>query len=91
MADTTTTLNPGVGGDVMDESQATQASGTVAKRPRVVIGNDVGQLVDAQQIIDVLSAMLLEQRRQTTLLQMLLSNTTQVSPDLDELDQMRTT
>ena len=41
--DTTTTLNPGVGGDVMDESLITQAgtgAGTVAKRQRVVIAGD---------------------------------------------------
>jgi hypothetical protein len=41
MSNTTTTLNPGSGGDVMDESLVTQSDGsTQAKRPRVVIGGD---------------------------------------------------
>ena len=40
MSDTTTTLNPGVGGDVMDEALITQPGDgtTQAKRPRVQIG-----------------------------------------------------
>lgn len=42
MADATTTLNPGTGGDSMDESLVTQPSGPSAKRPRVVIGGDSG-------------------------------------------------
>lgn len=37
--DTTTTLNPGVGGDVMDESSVVQADGsTTVKRTRVDVG-----------------------------------------------------
>lgn len=41
--DTTTTLNPGSGGDTMDESLVTQSDGvTQAKRPRVVIGGNAG-------------------------------------------------
>lgn len=45
-SDTTTTLNSGTGGDVMDESTVTQASGTTAKRTRVVIaGDSVGKAV----------------------------------------------
>lgn len=41
MSDTTTTLNAGSGGDVMDESLVTQSDGaTQAKRPRVVIAGD---------------------------------------------------
>lgn len=43
MADTTTTLNTGSGGDVMDETSALQSDGlTTAKRPRVVLGGDAG-------------------------------------------------
>lgn len=43
--DTTTTLNPGAAGDVMDESLVTQSNGTTtAKRPRVVPGGDDGTL-----------------------------------------------
>jgi hypothetical protein len=46
----TTQLNPGAGGDLMDESLvvqaplSTQAVGTSAKRPRVVPGGDDGSL-----------------------------------------------
>lgn len=41
MSDTTTTLNPGSGGTVMDESLVTQSDGsTQAHRTRVVIGAD---------------------------------------------------
>lgn len=43
--DTTTTLNTGTGGDVMDESLVTQSDGvTEAKRPRVVPGGDDGSI-----------------------------------------------
>lgn len=36
---TTTTLNPGTGGDAMDETSVTQADGsTVAKRANVAVG-----------------------------------------------------
>lgn len=45
MSDTTTQINVGVGGDKMDESLVTQSDGvTNAKRPRVVLGDDKGQL-----------------------------------------------
>ena len=38
MSDTTTTLNPGTGGDAMDETLALQGDGsTTGKRPRVEI------------------------------------------------------
>lgn len=41
--DTTTLLNPGVGGDTMDESLVLQSDAvTSAKRPRVVIGGNAG-------------------------------------------------
>lgn len=43
---TTTNLNPGVGGDSMNESLITQADGqTQAKSPRVVLQLDDGTLV----------------------------------------------
>lgn len=45
--DTTTALNPGAGGDSMDESLVVQSDGaTLAKRPRVVMGFDDGRLID---------------------------------------------
>ena len=45
--DTTTTLNAGTGGDKMDESLVVQSDGaTSAKRPRVVLGDDTGNLYD---------------------------------------------
>lgn len=48
--DTTTTLNTGTGGDVMDESLVTQSDGvTEAKRPRVVPGGDDGVLQTFQE------------------------------------------
>lgn len=80
--DTTTSLNAGVGGDVMDESLVTQFDGTTqAKRPRVVPGGDDGSLqafdhdglqnraavVDRQAVI-LLREILLEMRRHTALL-----------------------
>lgn len=43
MADTYTTLNPGVGGDKMDET-AVVIGGVSVKRPRVVVGGDDGEL-----------------------------------------------
>lgn len=89
MADTTTTLNPGVGGDTMDESLVTQAGGTSAKRPRVVVGNDLGQLIDEQQTIDTLRLVLMEMQRQTELMRLLLSNLTSTAVSLDELDAIR--
>ncbi len=49
MSDTTTTLNAGSGGDKMDESLITQSDGvTQAKRPRVVSGDDDGNLFGAR-------------------------------------------
>lgn len=46
--DTTTVLNPGTGGDSMDESSVPQDDATtIAKRPRVVLGRDDGKLLDA--------------------------------------------
>lgn len=46
MADTTTQLNVGTGGDQMDESLVTQSDRvTQAKRPRVVMGDDDGDLL----------------------------------------------
>jgi len=50
--DATTILNPGVGGDTMDESSVTQnntdGSTTTAKRARVVMGFDDGTLLGHQ-------------------------------------------
>lgn len=40
MADTYTELNPGVGGDKMDETAIDYGSGDIRKRPRVVIAGD---------------------------------------------------
>lgn len=52
--DTTTVLNPGVGGDSLDESLVTQSDGiTAAKRQRVVVGDDAGNLFDAQRPMPV--------------------------------------
>lgn len=43
--DSTTELNPGSGGSKMDESIVTQSDGiTTAKRTRVVLGSDSGEL-----------------------------------------------
>lgn len=49
MSDDFTILNPGVDGDVMDETAVTYASAPlVRKRPRVVItGNNLGEIVSA--------------------------------------------
>jgi len=77
--DTSTVLNPGVGGDTMDESSVTQVTtGTAAKRPRVVPGGDDGTLqtfsvkpdrvvaeVSDGDIVTELRNMLVEMRRQT--------------------------
>lgn len=93
MADTTSLLNaPTVaGGDSMDESLVQQTSGASAKRPRVVLGNELGQLADATMIIDLLAASLVEQKRQTVLLQVLLTNLTGTNLTLDDIDGMRST
>lgn len=57
--DTTTTLNPGVGGDSMDESnilEATYATGaapaSVGKRPRVVIGGETSRSAIVEPLMD---------------------------------------
>lgn len=76
MADTTTVLNPGTGGDVLDESSVQQISGTAAKRPRVVVGNDQGQLLDPSLLLLALEQIIRELRAQTILLQVLTSQTT---------------
>lgn len=49
MSDDFTILNPGVDGDVMDETRVTYASApTIRKRPRVVItGENLGEIVPA--------------------------------------------
>lgn len=87
MADATTTLNPGTGGDVMDESLVQQSSGTNAKRPRVVLGSDVGGLTDPQQIVLLLEQLVVESRAQTVLLQALLSTSAQPL-SMDEIYNM---
>lgn len=85
--DTTTTLNSGSGGDLMDESLVTQEDGTEAKRPRVVLGGDDGSLAafatDAESrvglvvVLDagsraVLDELLVAQRKTNDLLELLL-------------------
>ena len=55
--DTSTTLNPGSGGDTMDESLVTQVGGTVAKRPRVVIGGDDGSIQNFRELASGTSAL----------------------------------
>lgn len=57
--DTTTTLNPGAGGDSMDESNVLEptfstgaAPTSVGKRPRVVIGGEQGRAVVVEPIMD---------------------------------------
>ena len=87
-SDTTTTLNPGTGGDVMDESLVLQADGTTeAKRPRVVVGFDDGtlatnkrrgtvveSLVADEELRHLLRLLLHESRKQTALLRILLAH-----------------
>lgn len=51
MSDTTTVLNPGVGGDSMDESQVLNGSAATVKRPRVVIGGDAGVVSGANDLV----------------------------------------
>ena len=53
MADGYTTLNPGIGGDVMDETEVEYGSGPlVRKRPRVVItGEGIDDIVDTTDSI----------------------------------------
>lgn len=92
MASTDTILNQGSGGSVMDESAVTQAdTGIAAHRTRVVLGNDAGQLTDSEYMVRLLEQILLENRRHTTLLQLLMANTSTAnnSSSLDELDAMR--
>lgn len=98
--DTSTTLYPGTGGDVMDESLVMQTDGTQAKRTRVVPGADDGTLqsfdnaagrvaaaVTDGKAIALLTDILLEQRRQTSLLRAILSETTGVDLCNDDLDE----
>lgn len=51
MADTTTVLNPGVGGDSMDESQVSNSVPALVKRPRVVIGGDAGVVSGVNDLV----------------------------------------
>lgn len=55
MTDGYTTLNPGIGGDVMDETEVEYGSGPlVRKRPRVVItGEGIDDIVDTTDSIPV--------------------------------------
>lgn len=87
-SDTTTELNAGTGGDIMDESLVLQADGTTeAKRPRVVPGFDDGSLQSHERrgtiveaaVIDEEARHLLqrihhESRKQTALLRLLLAH-----------------
>lgn len=95
--DTTTILNTGVGGDVMDESLVTQkTSGTAAKRARVAVGGDDGtlQAFDAggaastndKQVGAWMEKMWLESRRQTRLLREILSQMGNMTLSDEELD-----
>lgn len=47
MADASTTLNPGAGGDVLDESLVDRSDGTSVKRARVALGDDAGNVLGA--------------------------------------------
>jgi hypothetical protein len=100
-SDTTTELNAGSGGDIMDESLVLQSDGTTeAKRPRVVPGFDDGSLqsykrrgtVVEASVIDEESRHLLrrihyEARKQTALLRMLLAHAGRTVGD-DEIAAM---
>jgi hypothetical protein len=70
--DTTTTLNAGNGGDVMDESLVTQTDGTEAKRPRVVVGSDDGGLQTLEQQNNRFQAAVMDPRAQELLGQLLI-------------------
>ena len=74
MADTSTTLNPGVGGDVMNESLVQNTSGASVKSPRVVLVNDLGVLADPSLRQTALELILRELRAHTILLQSILAN-----------------
>jgi len=92
MADTTTTLNPGSGGDTMDESLVTQADRvTQAKRPRVVLGDDDGDLLGTttnragekvllvtlgDSVVHLLEAMAANQERIIALLELIADSAT---------------
>jgi hypothetical protein len=85
--DTTTTVGAS-GGDLLDETQTTNLSGQVVKRPRVVIGDNDGSLVGLNSIDTTLKAILTECQRQTVLLRVLVAQTTPQSLDNDEIDGM---
>jgi hypothetical protein len=102
MPNTTTTLNPGSGGDVMDETLVTQSDGvTSAKRPRVVTGGDNGELqtyktgsgvsrvaadVVDAELIQRLEILTQEQRRTNVIMRMLLMAATGQYPSIEEVD-----
>jgi hypothetical protein len=88
MSDTSTTLNPGAGGDVLDESLVTQLSGVQAKRPRVVLGDDLGGLIQPSEIVTLLTRILFEAKRQTVLLMKILNSSAAVPAGMDEVDSM---
>lgn len=85
MADTTTVLNPGVGGDILDESSVVQTDGvTVAKRPRVevalagdgtprLVGSDFQLPTHDERVLVVLSSILEEMRAIRLLMESLTS------------------
>lgn len=87
MADTVTELNPGSGGDKMDEESAVQAdSETIAKRPRVQLGYTDGderqRLVSPEfplpttdrKVIELLTELLAETKEVKLLLMSLADN-----------------
>lgn len=75
MADTTTVLNPGSGGDILDESLVQSASNVAAKRPRVVLGSDLGPLTDPSAIVALLEQLVREARAHTVLFSALMNTT----------------
>jgi hypothetical protein len=102
MADTTTTLNAGSGGDVMDESLVTQADGTEAKRPRVVPGSDDGDLQSFQvgpagtaawshdpEVVTLMTGLIEEQKTTNALLQMVLMQLSGEIPSPGALEELK--
>lgn len=74
--DTTTVLNPGVGGDAMDETSVIQDDGvTVAKRARVDVGfqtdDTPGQLVSKDSPLPV-------EARELAVLELILKELTEI-------------